>query len=137
MNGQGMPPPQVTTVGTRMNTYRTVPGDTIAGVAAEFHGPGATPEAIGAANPGAGQGMLRSGYQLAIPPAGPASPPPPGGPAGNGIGGGSISQGVSVSTRAKAAHTARYYAVPGGQAMDATMTREQRRNRDKQKASGR
>lgn len=133
----GMPWQQVTTHGTRGQSYRTIPGDTVAGVAADFHGPGATPTAIQEANPGVGRGMLRSGTELVIPPAAPAGPPPPGGPAGNGVGGGSASQGVTVSTRASSAHRARYYAVPGGQALDSTMTRKQRNARNDQKASGR
>lgn len=114
----GMPWQQQTMMGVAGQVYRIAPGDTLASIAAKFHGPGASYQAIMDANPGlsTSQGYLASGQQLLIPPAAHAGPPAPGGPTGNGVGGGSVSRNQSLSTRAKQAHTAGYYAVPRDQA---------------------
>ena len=136
---QGIPWEQITTTGTTMGTYRVRPGQTLQDVTDAVHGPGASCAAIVAAHPqiNLAPGLISPGALLAIPPAGRAGPPPPGGPAGNGVGGGSYSQPPSTSTRARRANCTTSYAVPGGQAMSSTMSKEQTKTAQKQKRSGR
>lgn len=137
-HNQGIPWAQRTIVGGSVPTYRVQPGQSLRDVTDAVHGPGASVAAMVAANPQVNlDGPLPSGTRLLVPPAARGGPLPPGGPSGNGVGGGSFSQGPVIATRARGPNVTNSYAVPAGNGLKSTLSKDQTKAVEKQKASGR
>jgi LysM repeat protein len=104
----GNPWPFTTMVGLNAQIHRVTNGQTLQMVAEQFHGPGASPSALAAANPHVPMEDIHApimpGTSLAIPPAVDRAAVTPGGPGGSGVGGGSVTNLMAAQARSTAAH---------------------------------